>query len=229
MAGIFGVELINLPPLQQTQSIDSSTLLTFLQVIVLTFTALIYIGQAILRRGTSNERGFSAFRATQSARILGVGAVSLALSGIAVAVFLIFRVTPLQIQILYFWLAYIPPLDFWTFSPFVLLGFWSVITYLIFQRSSDSRSWWVLATVITAIWIYSAVGVGFEYYQWLPLFAAGTFALGISLFFVGIFHMSYLFLRQIEESSDSPQASENDSDGLSADREGNSFKWWRHR
>lgn len=179
--------------------VETSTLLTFLQLIVLTFTALIYIGQSVLRQNEADQM-FSGIPTTQPAKILGVGAVCLALSGIGISINLLIKVAAQRIMILQFWLAGVPFLSPWHTPPLLLIFVTTALAYMLFGDNSTDGWWWIQTVATVLIWTYAAVSTALVYQDWIPMFAAGTFAIGVSLFFVALVRLTHLFVQDLERA-----------------------------
>ncbi|WP_144798255.1 hypothetical protein [Halorubrum depositum] len=181
-------------------TVETGTLLTFLQLIVLSFTALIYIGQSTIRSNDSSGGMFSGVSTTDPARILAVGAICMALSGIAITIHLIIKLAAQYLIYLQLWINWVPLLSPWGTPPVFLAALTSLLSILLFRSDSDHRAWWILILVVVFAWMYAAVSTALIYQEWIPLFATGAFALGISLFFVALVRMSYLVLKEVEAS-----------------------------
>ena len=181
-------------------TVDTGILLTFLQLIVLSFTALIYVGQYTIRGDDSSRGMFCGVSTIDPARILAVGSICMALSGIAITIHLIIKLAAQDLIYLQFWLNGIPLLSPWVTPPIYLAALTALLGYFLFRSNSDHGTWWILTLLVVFIWMYAAVSTALIHQEWIPLFATGAFALGISLFFVALVRMSYLILKEVEAS-----------------------------
>ncbi|WP_147298768.1 MULTISPECIES: hypothetical protein [unclassified Haloferax] len=181
---------------------ETSTLLTFLQLIVLAFTALIYVGQSLLRSEfLENDDQISRTHLLESSRIFWVGIVFMVLSGVSVSVYLIPKLAFEKVLVGQSWLVNFSLFDPWKTPPILVLLTSSILVYLISVDWTDEEGsnnlWWGALSSLLSVWLVSAITTVIAYFRWVPAFAAGCFALGMTLFLVGVLRLSQGLLRRL--------------------------------
>jgi hypothetical protein len=178
---------------------ETSTLLAFLQLIVLSFTALIYIGQSAIRTyGTEPADGQSRLvpesEIQRSAKLFIGGAGFMAFSGVIIAVYLIPTLATEQVMITQFYLPEI--LSPWTTPSFVFLligiGVPLVLVYYDFSLFKDVEKNVVMAFLLV-LWLIGIVVITIMYIEWMTLVITVSFAVGMSLFLFGLLRIAHGF------------------------------------
>lgn len=175
---------------------EASIMIRFLQLIVLSFTALIYIGQSFLNSdlvdsGQSRNPVISQIAMLQSVKLLGFGAVFMALSGVFVSIYLIPLLSFRPVTILNLLLVDVPLLSPWGTPPALLwIIFTFILTFFYSGKIPIDGYWFDLALIISLfMWIYSGMSSVIAHFEWIPFFGVSLFALGMSLFLVGLLRL----------------------------------------
>ena len=175
-------------------------MIRFLQLIVLSFTALIYIGQSFLRSdvtdsGRNRTSILPSNKVIQSVKLLGLGAIFMVLSGVIISIYLIPALTFERVAILNFWLSTVFVLSPWEVPPVLPLILFTVLITLILQRQPFRDNYYsdLVLVGLIFLWLYSAASSAVAYINWIPFIGISSFALGMSLFLVGILRLALDF------------------------------------
>ncbi|KTG07551.1 hypothetical protein [Haloferax profundi] len=175
-------------------AVEQQTLMRFLQLIILTITALIYIGQSILRGKLDSNDGspFPEDDLKEAGGLFLTGLIFITISGVASSIYLIPMLAFKEATTLQFWLVNSEILPNAT-KPIYLLFMSSglaVITYRSALGKSKERAS-VYIGIVLLFWLHAAFSTAVAYSDWVPLFITGTFALGVSLFFIALVRLSF--------------------------------------